>query len=770
MEARKSRKHKNKEYYEENRQMDRDENTTITKTEKNHTAWSRVGRIVFWPLAVVYLELVIGCSTSGLNVSRFLVYLFFFSCSYGLLLSLIGSFFKNNKVNDVVQGGLLCVMAILFCALYFLFCEFRMFYDFQTMFAGATDAIGDFSGDILSMIGSPDGAGHIILFFLPFALYLIFGKKLDLEQRIGWKEKAGVFGLAVVIWFFTVSGIYLYDTDVKAYHDQYNFNTAIADFGLLTGIRLELNQMLCEDEQEMVFEYVDDGSGDERKKDASQSENTADKDAADVDVAEAAVTDAEAMETAVADTGEENADRADNNTNINARKQTEKQTKQTLAQKEADEVKKPTGKNQMDIDFHALAEKDGGNYAALDEYVSSLKATEKNEYTGYFAGKNLIFITAEAFTDEAIDRERTPTLYRLAHKGIEFTDYYQPASAGTTGGEYSNLFGMLPTAGGSSMKKTANHLNWSTLSSRLSEMGYYGKAFHNNDYTYYDRHKTHINLGFSDGYEGKGNGLEKVLTRQWPESDLEMMKGTLSTYIKKEPFHIYYMTVSGHSLYSFDKNAMSKKHKDKVEKLPYSEPVKAYLACQIELEEALAYLVGQLERLNMADDTVIVISTDHFPYGLDQDSGNFVYLEELYGRPIIDNLDRDHSRLIIWSGCLEKEKPIRIDEPVSSMDILPTLCNLFGVRYDSRLLVGRDVFSGTEPLVFNLGYDWKTDKGTYIAARGKFTPANKHEELPEDYVSRINAIVKNKITYSKGVLSQDYFRHVFSRGEGESAD
>lgn len=55
--------------------------------------------------------------------------------------------------------------------------------------------------------------------------------------------------------------------------------------------------------------------------------------------------------------------------------------------------------------------------------------------TGIFAGKNLIFITAEAFTAEVIDEDLTPTLYRLATKGIQFTDYYQPAGAGTTGGE-----------------------------------------------------------------------------------------------------------------------------------------------------------------------------------------------------------------------------------------------------------------------------------------------------------------------------------------------
>ena len=673
-----------------------------------------VGTLLVFPLAVFFMELVMRLSINSPVRNHYGIYICLFSVSYGLVLYILGTITKYEKVNRCVQAGLLCMIAILFCALYFMYCEFRMFYDFNTMFAGAQDAIGDFSGDIVSMVCSIDGICHIILFFLPFLLFLFFGKKIPIAKQTGLKEKGIVLGCVCLIMFWTISGIYLSDADSSVYAENYNYNTAIEDFGLLTGLRLELSHVLSGEEQEITFTAVTTMAESDAKSPYEQVSKVSGK------------------------PGKESGAKED-------------ETIRDI----------PQGKNQLDIDFEKLAKEDGGAYAALDEYVASLQASSKNEYTGYFSGKNLIFMTAEAFTEEVIDPRLTPTLYRLAHKGIQFTDYYQPSSAGTTGGEYSNIFGMLPTAGGSSMKKTANHYNWSTMAFHLSEMGYYGKAYHNNDYTYYDRHKTHVNLGFSNGYEGYGNGLEDVITKQWPESDLEMMKGTLSTYIKKQPFYIYYMTVSGHSLYTFDKNAMSQKHKEQVENLSYSEPVKAYLACQLELEDALTYLVTQLERLDMADDTVIVISADHFPYGLDQDSGNFAYLEELYERPISDSLDRDHNRLIIWSGCLEKEAPIIVNTPTSSMDILPTLCNLFGVEFDARLLPGRDVFSDAEPLVFNLGYDWKTDKGTFIAGKGKFIPKNEKEEVSEAYIERMKTIVKNKIIYSREVLNQDYFRHIF---------
>lgn len=424
-------------------------------------------------------------------------------------------------------------------------------------------------------------------------------------------------------------------------------------------------------------------------------------------------------------------------------------------------------KNIMDIDFDALEQNASSDYIQLDTYVQSQTASLQNEYTGLFKGKNLIMISAEAFSAEVIDEERTPTLYRLATKGINFTDYYQPASAGTTGGEYENIFGMLPMLGGSSFKITATRNNYLTIGSQLNRLNYNGWAFHNNDYTFYDRDKTHNNLGYSNGFMGYGNGMEEYVKSEWPQSDLEMIEGTLPLYIDQEPFNVYYMSVSGHNGYSVSANAMAKKNWDRVKDLDYSDEVKGYLAANMELEDALTYLVNELEEKGIADDTVIVLGADHFPYGLDYNAslGNMPYLSELYGYNVTNYLERDHNRLIIWSGCLEEDDPIVVDDPVFSLDILPTLCNLFGVEYDSRLLPGRDVFSTTSPLIFNTNYDWKTDKGTYLSWTNTFTPKDENTVIPDGYVEKMKTIVSNKIKYCDAVLKLDYFSYLFGKKE-----
>ena len=112
--------------------------------------------------------------------------------------------------------------------------------------------------------------------------------------------------------------------------------------------------------------------------------------------------------------------------------------------------------NVMEFDFQALAASETNKrIASIHRYVDTVEPTMKNEYTGMFKGKNLILITAEAFSKEVIDPELTPTLYRLANEGICFEDYYQPMWGGSTSsGEFSVLTGLVSASGTNSIKES----------------------------------------------------------------------------------------------------------------------------------------------------------------------------------------------------------------------------------------------------------------------------------------------------------------------------
>ena len=415
----------------------------------------------------------------------------------------------------------------------------------------------------------------------------------------------------------------------------------------------------------------------------------------------------------------------------------------------------------LDVDFAALAQSESNkDVANIHSYVASRTPTMTNAYTGLFEGKNLILITAEAFTGAWLDPQLTPTLWRMVHEGIYFTDYYQPLwGASTTGGEYSNVVGLVPNSGKCMQEATQQDL-FLTMGNQLQALGYASAAYHNNSYTYYNRHQTHTSLGY-DVFIGMGNGMEAGVTNVWPQSDQQMFDFTIGNHLDNQPFSLYYMSVSGHSEYSQGGNAMSRKNYNIVAGLNHSEALKCYIAANLELEYAMTSLLAQLEEAGIADDTVIAISSDHYPYGLDQSDAwgtSESYLSELFGEPCDSRFVRDQNALILWSGCVE-DLDIVVDTPVSSLDLLPTLSNLFGVAYDSRLLPGRDVFSDAAPLVFWPDYSWKTDKGVYNSSTRTFTP-NEGVTVEEGYVERISRQVSNHLTYSKAVQTQDYFNYV----------
>jgi len=228
------------------------------------------------------------------------------------------------------------------------------------------------------------------------------------------------------------------------------------------------------------------------------------------------------------------------------------------------------------------------------------------------------------------------------------------------------------------------------------------------------------------------------------------------------------MTISGHALYTRMGNTMASKNWNAFPEQYDAMPdfIRAYMACNLELEYAMEHLVSALEEAGIADDTVIVMSTDHYPYGLEKSESwgtDKDYLSELFGFAVNTPVDRDHNALIIWSGALENELQdlaVEVSVPTFSLDILPTLLNLFGLEFDSRLFAGRDVFSDAEPLVFWLNRSWKTEFGFFNAGTSSFTPI-PDVTVPESYVNRIRSIVANKVNISNAVLEHNYFNVLF---------
>ena len=414
----------------------------------------------------------------------------------------------------------------------------------------------------------------------------------------------------------------------------------------------------------------------------------------------------------------------------------------------------------MDIDMAQLNEltEDAG-IRAINDYCAQLTGTNKNEYTGMLKDYNLILICAESFSTGAIHPEVTPTLYKLANEGILFNNYYNSFPNTTTDGEYALLQGLWPD---STRDKTAS----SFFASRHSYIPFaLGNVFreqadvaswgyHNYVGDYYGRNESHPNLGYTMKFSKDG----MTFTNNWPSSDLEMMEQSVDDYIGQEQFNVYYMTFSGHYKYETSSNLIAKQNWDVVKDLPYTnKTVKAYLSCHVELDKALAYLMERLEEAGVADRTAIVLAGDHYPYGLADDA-----YSELIGYEI-DSFSKYKSSLIFWAGGLEEN--IVVDEYCCNVDVLPTILNLWGFEYDSRMLAGRDVFAdGTHTAVL-IDKSWLTDKVWFNANTGEIRYLVDESEVPENYIENMNLRIATQFAISSDILNKAYYNFVFDKGE-----
>lgn len=398
----------------------------------------------------------------------------------------------------------------------------------------------------------------------------------------------------------------------------------------------------------------------------------------------------------------------------------------------------------------------------LADYLGEVTPTNRNEYTGMFKGYNLIFLTAEGFSTYAIREDLTPTLYKMVNSGFVFSNYYVPLwQTSTIDGEYINTTGLIPD-GQFSLRNSADWgVDWAfSLPRFFAKEGVYNWAYHDNTLSYYDRHRTHPNLGYDFKAAKLGDLSEeeygdKIFYMEhasaWPASDYEMMLGTVPEYVNLDRFNVYYMTVSGHMNYSFTGNQMSNWNRSAVADLDMSENARAYIACHIELDKAMANLLEQLEAAGQLDNTLICLSADHHPYGMTEEQ-----YEELAGKDLSQDMDTYRNSLILWNAAMEE--PVVVDKVCGSMDLVPTLLNLFGFDYDSRMYAGRDIFSDQEGMVIFNDRSFVTDTVAY-SRKAKTTTwkVELSQEEQDAYMEMARQDVKDRYNFSAYILRNNYY-------------
>ncbi|PKK98216.1 MAG: hypothetical protein CVV57_08095 [Tenericutes bacterium HGW-Tenericutes-2] len=332
----------------------------------------------------------------------------------------------------------------------------------------------------------------------------------------------------------------------------------------------------------------------------------------------------------------------------------------------------------------------------LDSYFEiDHKNHVENEYTDIFMGKNLIFILAETYDEMALSEELTPNLYKLKTEGFDFQNHFTPVFQRTTSDtEFIFNTSLVPSIEDGPTSFMFNQNSYRTsLASLFSSQGYVTNALHGNYKEFYTRNKTYQGLGYNHFYGRDELGL----------SDSNKRFDTIfythaKDYIIPEtsPFFSFVITFSGHSPYTKN-HIVAQKHIEEIENYygnTISDTIKYYLATQLELDEMLGMLFDDLMDKDVLDDTVIILSGDHYPYTMNHDD-----YESYTG--ITEDYLKHRGNLYIWSNQIPSHDVQMLS---TSFDILPMINNMFGLGGNYNHYVGNDIFGTTGNFVMYKNY------------------------------------------------------------------
>jgi phosphoglycerol transferase MdoB-like AlkP superfamily enzyme len=263
--------------------------------------------------------------------------------------------------------------------------------------------------------------------------------------------------------------------------------------------------------------------------------------------------------------------------------------------------------------------------------------------------------------------------------------------------------------------------------------GYTTESYHFNDSKFYARGTIHKSFGYS-----KYNGLiDKNINVHDAEKDTIFMTNEklYKSIVKDNKFMSFIITYSGHMPYSTN-NYLCKATLDG--NIKGNEEVECLKAQAKETDNMFKLLIDNLKRDNKLKDTVIIIWSDHYAYGIYD-------TDRLYKLKDTDDINLlTKTPFIIWNSELN---PVTVEKINSSVDVLPTIANMFGLTNNYEYYMGSDIFDNNyNGLVYFNNFDFYDGTNYY-----------KNDELVKGDISKLDINKINKNIYEKVNINEKIF-------------
>lgn len=405
-----------------------------------------------------------------------------------------------------------------------------------------------------------------------------------------------------------------------------------------------------------------------------------------------------------------------------------------------------------------------------NDFLEEVFSTEndsytKNNYTGKYKDKNIIFLQMEGIDNWLLTKETMPNTYKLLNNAINFKNHYSFYNGGgsTFNSEFAvNVGYMTPfTYPQNAYSLNKNDFPYS-LANLLKTKNYSIKAFHMNSSEYYSRGINYQNWGYDKYF-----GLKDLGTYNDSSYELDRELILNETFYEEmfktnEKFMYYIITYSNHLPFSSSKGVCKKliyeDYQDKFADMTQDEINKFIMNLNLneedcakrqarETDDMVGLLIKALKDNGLYDDTVIIFFTDHYLYTL---SDSQILADN--GKDINSNLV-NHTPFFIWSADTKK---VEVTKVTSQLNILPTVLNLLGISYNEKWYVGTDALAKNYAgiTVFS---DLSWYDGNVYVEDGIVTNKKK---ISAENLEKKNNLVEYIVKKNDLVLKYNYFKEI----------
>ena len=417
----------------------------------------------------------------------------------------------------------------------------------------------------------------------------------------------------------------------------------------------------------------------------------------------------------------------------------------------------------------------------INEFYEAKEEEKKNDYTGIFKGKNVIAIHAESMQTTLIGmkingKEVTPNLNKLAASGLYFDNFYSQVSFGTSSDtEFTLATSLLPVSSGTVFINFADR-TYESMYKILSDNDYYTFSMHANTGDFWNRNIMHENLGYQKFYDKASYKIDETVG--FGLSDKSFIRQSVD-YIEQinkdnKKFYGTLITLSNHTPFNYDeifgKFDVTLKKNGKV--YPYLKDTKLgnYLISAHYADEQLGFLIKELEKRQILDDTIIMIYGDHDAristsqwerfYNYDYKTDDILD-EESPKYKELDYYWQEQNRrvpLIIWSNdeSFQENNSKTISTVMGMYDVAPTLLNMLG--YKNKYALGSDIMNKKDNIVAFPNGNFVTNYVYYNDNKEEYKLL-KNKPLGKDYITKNKKYAQTLIDISNDIIVYDYFEN-----------